>query len=55
VPAALKAFLLSRGVFDDLGAVMVIALFYTAELSGLALGLAALLLGACGPAARACV
>lgn len=33
VPAALKAFLLSVAIFDDLGAVVVIALFYTADLS----------------------
>ncbi|MFA7332039.1 MAG: Na+/H+ antiporter NhaA [Candidatus Delongbacteria bacterium] len=44
VPAGLKAFLLSVAIFDDLGAVVVIALFYTAELSALALGLAALCL-----------
>ncbi len=50
VPAALKAFLLSVAIFDDLGAIVVIALFYTADLSlgslvaaaGLILGLASL-------------
>ena len=41
VPPGLKAFLLSIAIFDDLGAIVVIALFYTAELS-----LAALLLAA---------
>jgi NhaA family Na+:H+ antiporter len=32
VPPALKAFLLSIAIFDDLGAIIVIALFYTAQL-----------------------
>ncbi|MEO8224523.1 MAG: Na+/H+ antiporter NhaA [Gammaproteobacteria bacterium] len=41
VPAALKALLLSIAIFDDLGAIVVIALFYTADLSSLSLGIAA--------------
>jgi NhaA family Na+:H+ antiporter len=41
VPTALKAFLLSVAIFDDLGAIVVIALFYTAELSLAALSVAA--------------
>ncbi|MFC1659891.1 Na+/H+ antiporter NhaA [Gemmatimonadota bacterium] len=32
-PSALKAFLLSVAIFDDLGAIVIIALFYSAELS----------------------
>ena len=44
VPAALKAFLLSVAIFDDLGAIVVIALFYTEKLSALSLVIAALLM-----------
>jgi len=41
VPAALKAFLLSVAIFDDLGAIVVIALFYTADLSAVSLAVSA--------------
>ncbi len=44
IPTALKAFLLSVAIFDDLGAIIVIALFYTAELSVLSLVIAAVLI-----------
>jgi NhaA family Na+:H+ antiporter len=45
VPTALKAFLLTVAIFDDLGAIVVIALFYTADLSSLSLaGSASLIL-----------
>jgi NhaA family Na+:H+ antiporter len=40
VPTALKAFLLSVAVFDDLGAIVIIALFYTSQLSLTALAAA---------------
>lgn len=44
VPPALKAFLLSIAIFDDLGAIVIIALFYTSRLSMFALLVAAALL-----------
>lgn len=40
IPPALKVLLLAIAIFDDLGAVIIIALFYTAEVSTLALMLA---------------
>ncbi len=40
VPVALKIFLVSLAIFDDLAAIVVIALFYTSELSVLSLSLA---------------
>jgi NhaA family Na+:H+ antiporter len=40
VPNALKVFLVSLAIFDDVGAIVIIALFYTSHLSVTALGIA---------------
>lgn len=42
LPVALRTFLLTLAIVDDLGAIMIIALFYTADVSLAALGLAAI-------------
>ncbi len=44
VPVALKVFLVSIAIFDDVGAILIIALFYTSKLSLTALALVLMLL-----------
>lgn len=45
VPPALKVFLVALAIVDDIGAVLVIALFYTAELNVVAIGAMCALVG----------
>ncbi|HYJ79054.1 MAG TPA: Na+/H+ antiporter NhaA [Longimicrobiaceae bacterium] len=52
VPISLKVFLTALAIVDDIGAVVVIAIFYTDAIAWTALGLGLLLLGACVAAGR---
>ncbi|WP_047679097.1 MULTISPECIES: Na+/H+ antiporter NhaA [Xenorhabdus] len=45
IPTALKVFLLALAIIDDLGVIIIIALFYTKSVSIVALGLAAAMIG----------
>jgi NhaA family Na+:H+ antiporter len=52
VPLALKVFLTALAIVDDIGAVLVIAVFYTSQISWMALGAGLLVLGLCALANR---
>lgn len=45
IPLSLKIFLLAVAIVDDLGAILVIAFFYTSQIKGAGLGVAALAFG----------
>lgn len=45
IPPSLKVFLMALAIFDDIGAVIVIAIFYTHDISMLSLSLALILVG----------
>ena len=44
VPASLRVFLMALAIFDDLGAIIIIALFYTTDLSSISFGITAVAL-----------
>jgi len=46
VPMALKTFLVSLAIFDDIGAIIIIAIFYSADISNISLIVAALCIAA---------
>lgn len=55
VPISLKIFLVALAIIDDLGAIVIIAFFYTSDLSVTALGLATIGIGVLAGLNRRCV
>ena len=45
IPSSVRVFLLALAIADDIGGILVIAIFYTADISFLAMGIAALIFG----------
>ena len=55
VPPGLKVFLLSLAIFDDVGAILIIALYYTEQLAPVSLGIAIVILGLLIQINRCCI
>ena len=55
VPSGLKIFLLSLAIFDDVGAILIIALYYTEHLAPVSLGISVVIIGLLIQINRCCV
>ncbi len=55
VPSGLKIFLLSLAIFDDVGAILIIALYYTEHLAPVSLGISIVIIGLLIQINRCCI